>query len=361
MSKINTADRFDEFTHWLSGPGTKLIRLDKERIVRSSSTLPSLEQASWIGLHLIDFLRSRTALRSTDGEADPAVILERSEWEGVATYKNFNGSAHSAELFFVGHQNGEGLLRWKSISNRDSDEPRLLEIMFNSLTQGMMVTDLSGTVLRINPAIYQRMKQSEQDRLGKKFWESHEWLAAPESIERVRKDLIRAAAGERVTEIYQTIPFGQRQVYLKLQMHPVQDAQGKVEYVAIEGTPVTQEVEDRKQLDLQRTIIRTFFEFIPLPVWVIDMSGRLIMMNDAYAEVYGLSESDIGKNIYAKRSEKISEQCIRNNQQVFRSGIPLHSVEYIKDLKGDTRIYHVTKFPIDAGGGIPWWGAYRWT
>lgn len=233
------------------------------------------------------------------------------------------------------------------------NDPRSLQIIFNSLSQGIMITDPEGVVLRINAAIYKRMKQTEADRVGKKFWESHEWQAVPESMERASRDLQRAAAGETVTEIYRTMPFGERSVYLKLQMHPVDDGNGVVEYIAIEGTPVTQEVEDRKELDRQRSMIRTFFEFIPLPVWVIDVKGRLIMMNDAYADVYGLSDTDIGRNIYAQRSEKISEQCIRNNQQVFRSGIPMHSVEYIKDIKGDTRIYHVTKFPIEVFGGEP--------
>lgn len=351
MSRPFTHDQLDAFAGWLSEAGTKLIRLNGSMHVLSTATFPDGPTGHWEGLGLLDFFRDRVVLTDKNGRTDLSRIAELAQWEGKAGPSDMNRPGMTAEVFFVRLSEGESLLRWKCADNVLQEDQHLLEIIFNSLTQGMLVTDPSGTVLRINPAIYRRMKQSESDRVGRKFWDSHEWQAYPQSIDRVVKDLHRAASGERVTEIYRTRPFNERDVYLKLQMHPVTDADGKVEFIAVEGTPVTQEVEDRKQLDLQRTLIRTFFEFIPLPVWVIDVSGRLIMMNDAYAEVYGLSESDIGKNIYAKRSEKISEQCIRNNQQVFRSGIPLHSVEYIRDLKGETRIFHVTKFPIESGEG----------
>jgi two-component system sensor histidine kinase UhpB len=344
-------NKFDAIILWLMEPGVKMLCLNDDLTVRSASVYPASVTKDWEGLPFGAFIRSRVVLSGIEGPIDLDSILGRAHWEGLGRVDVGPGVSGQAEISYVRMESGGALLRWKCLLAEQDGGDDLLSLIFNTLTQGMMITDLDGIVLRINPAIYQRMGQTPEDRLGKPFWESHEWKAMPESIERVRNDIIRVVSGESVSEIYTTVPFGDRKVYLKAKMHPVRDSSGRIRYIAIEGTPATREVEERKELDLQKTIIRTFFEFIPLPVWVIDITGKLIMMNDAYAEVYGLSESDIGKNIYARRSEKISEQCIRNNQHVFRSGIPLHSVEYIKDLKGHTRIFHVTKFPIDTQEG----------
>lgn len=93
----------------------------------------------------------------------------------------------------------------------------------------------------------------------------------------------------------------------------------------------------------------------PIPMWIKDLSGKMVFLNDAYCSIYGINKSDyIGKtddSIWGTESAKHFKLL---DDKVLRGGEVEYSIEDVPS-SGHVRQFdkcHVIKFPIRNGPKI---------
>lgn len=96
---------------------------------------------------------------------------------------------------------------------------------------------------------------------------------------------------------------------------------------------------------------------LPIPIWLKDTSGVMLMLNDAYERLLltpiGKTREDyINKTDYDMWSQEIAREYIRTDQQVIHSGRMYEKMEPFVDSFGKPTKVRVIKCPVYAVSSI---------
>ncbi len=124
--------------------------------------------------------------------------------------------------------------------------------------------------------------------------------------------------------------------------------------IGVQG--VSRDITEKRKLVLkvkeQASQLRALFDNIPLALWIKDIEGRFLMINEGYENYYGLRKEDIiGKRMSeVLRTEKLApektiEQLVNTDKKVIDSKQISREVEHMF-IRGEDYYVSITKTPI---------------
>jgi PAS domain S-box-containing protein len=132
----------------------------------------------------------------------------------------------------------------------DARRAELARLAIDSMEYWVAVLDPSGTVLLRTQAAAKGTGLPNPDAIGRPFWELPSWTN--EGAQRARQAIAAAAAGESVHfEALVNTPVAGRSFLIDCGVRPIEDAQGRIAYLLVEGTNITET--RRAQDELART------------------------------------------------------------------------------------------------------------
>ncbi|MBT8221622.1 MAG: PAS domain S-box protein, partial [Eudoraea sp.] len=196
---------------------------------------------------------------------------------------------------------------------RNEEQERLFQSIFNSSYQFTGILDLDGTFLQINETALAFADLKEKDVVGKKFWDAY-WWPLPDMIREGLKNVVKAAAGgelmrsEIVAQDRNKVP-----VPVDFSLKPIYDKEGQVTSLLAEGRMIKEMVVAREKLKMSEKKFRALFELSPIAKILSDFdTGEILEINSAFTETLGYGKDEIGELKYGTfvpntRSLKISQ------------------------------------------------------
>jgi len=199
-----------------------------------------------------------------------------------------------------------------------------------------------GTLLAANRTSLKFIAASEEDVVGKPFWDTPWWAHSQELRGWVREAVGQASRGEiQVREVTHPAPSGDLH-YFDFSLKPIRDNRGAVIYLVPESHDITMRKLAEKDLEESRNHLRLFIDSSPDLCFLKDTKGRYLLVNTANAELFGKSESEIlGKTDFELMPEESARQCWETDRQAMTA----EKVVINEERFGD-EIYETRKIPV---------------
>lgn len=259
----------DYFWQWQDQP---------DKVVPKISYVRKFEPWGWIvgtGLYLEDIEREAAA-RSKELVMMTLIVL------GIITLLSFYTIVQSRR---VGQQIQESETLFKGV--------------FNHSQQFMGVLTPEGILLLVNKVSLDFIGQSEDDVLGKYFWETPWWNSSIEA-QRALKEAIQVAffggVGKGIVEHYGK---DGSVIFVCFSIKPVVDADDKVLFLIAEGHNVTELKEAQEKLALSEAMFKGVFNQSLQFMGVLGLDGTVLEINQSALDVRALKAEDVlGKPLW---------------------------------------------------------------
>lgn len=170
-------------------------------------------------------------------------------------------------------------------------------------------------------------------------------------------DQIVIQSGRPLVDI-EELNFTQRgeQCWLLTTKVPVRDAQGQITGVVGVARDITEQKKAQEALANERTLLRTVIDAVPLLMWMKDVEGRFVIVNQFCLADRELATPDvmIGKTDFDIHPLELAQKYNADDLMVIQSGSSLVDVEELNlTHRGEPRWVLTTKVPLrDAQGNI---------
>ena len=164
--------------------------------------------------------------------------------------------------------------------------------LFDQALQLIAVLDPEGRMVMVNQAALDIIGAVEKDLLNIHFWEAPWWEHDPGMAERVKDAVLRARNGElvRFEIIIHTIHKGA--IFLDFSVKPIHDESGQIIALLPEGRDLTDLKKAESNLIKSRENLRLFFNHSPAAIFVHDLEGRIVDVNDTMCRMYRVAYDD---------------------------------------------------------------------
>jgi PAS domain S-box-containing protein len=161
------------------------------------------------------------------------------------------------------------------------------QALLNAPRDPMLLLDPDVTIVDLNEAAAQGLGKSRDELIGVCALD----MFPPEVAER------RKARLEQVVQSGQPVRFEDQRAgrWFDQSVHPIFGAQGEVVRVAVIARDVTERRRVEEALQESELRYRTFFESVPLGVGLATPDGRVLMCNNAMAEMTGYSREELSQ------------------------------------------------------------------
>ena len=115
-----------------------------------------------------------------------------------------------------------------------------------------------------------------------------------------------------------------------------------------EWSHVTERKKAEEESRSSKLLLEAFVENSPSIIFIKDLDGRLIHINHAFEDLFGIGREDLlGKTDYDlyPTSKITAERMMANDRMVLEAGKPL-AIEEVPKVNGEDRSYITVKFPI---------------
>ena len=129
--------------------------------------------------------------------------------------------------------------QFTSLTRELAGQNRQLRAFFERSFQFMGLLSPDGTILEVNDLALEFIGARREDVAGKQFWETGWWTHDPKQQQRLRNDVLLAAAGEHIQrQVTHLTPDGELHT-VNFSLRAIRNAQDKVEWLLAEGHDVT--------------------------------------------------------------------------------------------------------------------------
>jgi diguanylate cyclase (GGDEF)-like protein/PAS domain S-box-containing protein len=163
--------------------------------------------------------------------------------------------------------------------------------VFDQTFQFIGLLDVHGTVLDANRTALQFAGISEDEVIGKPFWETPWWTQSPADQARLRDAIHLAAAGETIRfETTHPSPSGET-ITVDFSLKPFRDDLGNVTLLIPEGRDIT----TLKRAQQRATQV---IEQAPSGLLLVDQAGKIVLANAMLERLFGYEREElIGKPV----------------------------------------------------------------
>jgi len=233
-----------------------LFRLDASGRVeswnRGAAAIKGYDTEEILGEHVETFYTDE------DTEAGlPARLLDRARTEGRVENEGWrvraDGTRFWASVTITALTDDAGeVIGFAKLTHDMTDRKRRerqLDAVFNSTFQYIGLVDPDGTVLRVNDAALDLVDADRDDVIGLRAWETPWWRDDDERVADLRSALDRAVDGAFVRyEVEIDRENTDRTVVIDFSVTPVDDDEGEVSFLVLEGHDITARKERERAL-----------------------------------------------------------------------------------------------------------------
>lgn len=210
-------------------------------------------------------------------------------WQEWIDRAFFDNDGKVKEYQSVGRDVTEIIAARKSL---EESERRYRDV-FNQQFQFSALLDMDGRIVQINDLPLEVQGIGKEDFIGKYFWKAPGFAGNKKYEQRVREQLNKLLeSGEplMVEEKYDT-PDGKTR-YATSHYSLIKNSEGDVENILVQAIDKTEIIEAQKALEESearyRNVFNQQFQFTAL----LDLEGRVVLINDLPLKIQGLSRED---------------------------------------------------------------------
>ncbi|MCT7995832.1 PAS domain S-box protein [Laspinema olomoucense] len=255
---------------------------------------------------------------------------------------------------------------------------RRFHAIFNQTFQFMALLSPEGMILEMNQRALEVWGLAGTNPIGRAFWECPCWQPTDpeklaESLEesegegqfcsiqganRFRSAIAQAAAGELWRDEVEIFGPQNQRVTIDVSIKPVRDDGDRVIQLIAEG----RDISDRKRLETEiferEQLLNSFFKAsssVSLGLGIVNDQMQFIQVNEALAEVHGLSPQEhIGKTVNEIMPDVTHQvQCLV--QELLQSGTPILNLELSSEKPCQPGVIHhwlTCYFPVPLKNGL---------
>ncbi len=208
----------------------------------------------------------------------------------------------------------QGMLAARAIRRREAT----LQGIFDQTREFMGVLEMDGRVRRANRTAMNFSGISQEDVIGKLFWDTVWWQGHPESQETVRKAVVKAQnGGTTVFDATHTSHDG-RSIDVEVAIQPILDEKGKPMFIFADGIDVTERKQSEERLRRQQAELNSILKSSPVAIGTVK-NRILIHANDELEKIVGHPKEElVGK----------STRLLYPNDEIYRAV----SKEYLRQV-----------------------------
>lgn len=232
------------------------------------------------------------------------------------------------------------------------EEERKQDAIFNLMYQFIGLMEPDGTLLEANETARKFGGLDEEEVIGKPFWEAHWWQVDESTKDQLKESIKKAADGEFVRYEVDVLGRGDTVETIDFSIKPVFDEEGEVELLIPEGRIITEKKEVKAKLKQSEQQLNSLFEHNPLPVYLFDLEGNFIRVNEKLAKFTGKSREELLRMNFASF---IHEEDLEKTMEHFRLAASGTATQYeirVTVQEGNEKEIQVTKFPMYKEGQI---------
>ena len=223
------------------------------------------------------------------------------------------------------------------------------DIINNSLSH-VLVKDLEGRYILVNPAFEKDNDISSQELMGKTVYD---FFPKEKADEFWQQELNVLKTGTPVSSESSFVWRGKTRKFVDTKF-PLFDSEGKPYAICIQGIEITERVEAEEALRESKTQFQDIVEYSQSRITVKDLEGRYILVNPAFEQDFNMSRQEmLGKTAHDFLPKEVADKFWLDELKVINTGIPQIS-ESSMEWEGQTRIVTNTKFPLLDSEGKPY-------
>ncbi|MBX0295144.1 PAS domain S-box protein [Haloarcula nitratireducens] len=225
---------------------------------------------------------------------------------------------------------------------------RRLEAVFDQTYQFTGLLEPDGTVLEANETALAFGGLDRAEVVGEPFWEAAWFQMGPETRERVREDVRRAAEGEFVRHELD-VRGSERVATIDFSIRPVTDERGEVELLVPEGRDITERTRRESQLETLNEVSRELTEAESTQTvcdTAVSAAGETLGLALAAVELY---DSERNRLVPRARSDAVAE--LVGDESLFA---PENGESWQVFVESEGSVYEDIEFRADvSGSGTP--------
>ncbi|MGQ9472628.1 MAG: sensor domain-containing diguanylate cyclase/phosphohydrolase [Candidatus Caldatribacteriaceae bacterium] len=224
----------------------------------------------------------------------------------------------------------------KEIQNQLQESEERWHITLASLAEGVIVADLGGRVVYMNPAAEKLTGWRLQEGKGR-LWSEVFWIVnactRQQTLDLI-ENVLRSGAVKKLANDTVLIAKDGTEYYLAGSASPLRDAQGNTQGVVIVFQDVSEEYKLRKEIERRERRYHAILSSIQEVVFTLDREGRHTGVYGGWLNHYGLHpEEFLGKSAKDILGEKASLVHLMANEKAFRGEPVVYEWSMVKDGK----------------------------
>jgi len=216
---------------------------------------------------------------------------------------------------------------------------------FDAVSEAIFLTDANDTILKCNQAATELWQQAPEALVGKKCSQVVSATEAPASA----SPLTLA----RETKRRQVLIFAQNERWLEAKVDPIFDPSGNFTGTVQVIADITERKQAEEALRLRESYLSAIIENQPGLLWLKDLNGRFLVVNDQFSTSCGLDNPEFlfGKTDLEIWPQELAIRYMADDLRVIKSGKPYTVEEPISD-QGEIKWFETFKTPIIDKQGV---------
>lgn len=237
-----------------------------------------------------------------------------------------------------------------------AEERTLLRTLMDTLPNSVFIKDTAGRIILNNAADLRFLgAKSPQEIIGKTDYD----LFPRELADQFRADdeHILSSGEPLVNREEQALDGDGNLRWLLVTKVPLRDSQGQITSIVGVAHDITERKQIEEELAKERNLLRTVIDTLPDLIYVRDLDGRIVLVNEACVRFVGAAghQEMIGKTDFDFFEPEKATRYFAAEQAMMRSGKPIvNEEEYVKEAHtGNSMWVSATKVPLrDPDGRI---------
>lgn len=224
-----------------------------------------------------------------------------------------------------------------------------LSITLNSIGDGVIATDASGNITRMNPVAEQLTGWSFAEAQGKPVKIVFQIIDATtrETIANPVDIVISTGEVVHLSNHTTLIARDGTEYQIADSAAPIRNGDDQVLGMVLIFNDVTEAYQLRQQVAESKRDLQAVMDNSPAIIHIKDTAGRFIFVNRQFEKVFQIQLKDIiGKNLHDIFPQQIADEMMQNDEDVLQIGRSLESEEVITTHDGSLHTYSSVKFPL---------------
>jgi PAS domain S-box-containing protein len=271
-------------------------------------------------------------LQHFDQEIMPA-FSRKGDWHGEAIGMKKDGSKFPQEISLTSTADDGLICVVRDITERKQSEVALsnsevrLRTLLQTIPDLIWLKDKDGVYLSCNTMFERFFGAREADIVGKTDYDFVDRDLADSFLEHDRKAM--AAGKPTINEEWITFADDGHRAFLETIKTPMHDSQGTLIGVLGIGHDITKRKKAEEELSKSEKKYRDLYDFLPIPVYEMDLEANLTSANHAIYEAFRGTEEDLKKGfkVWQLLSPEEIERSAKNIQRLLK-GEQIGGTEY---------------------------------